>query len=147
MPILLFYCLTLATTITYSQSFTVGATPSAQCAAWTSFVSLLPLRTYTSMTLRGSLDVTGVSVTTPSVISAIVLALYTSTPYGPVTSNGRSWAVGVCGGGYEVSANGGVCTCTTGYGIRPCIGNSNFGGINGATCSASTQTIILSFTY
>ena len=142
-----FYYLLLATTLTYSQTFTSGATPSAQCTAWTTFASALPLRTYTSMTLRGSLDMTGVSVTTPAVISGIVLALRTSTAYGPVTSNGRSWAVGLCGSGYEVSANGAACACSTGYDIRPCIGNSNFGGINGASCSAATQTIILSFTY
>jgi len=99
------------------------------------------------MTVRGSVDPVGVSVTTASVIASLALALRTSTAYGTVTSNGRSWAVGSCGGGYELSANGAVCSCTTGYDVRPCIGNANYGGINGATCTGVTQTMIVSFTF
>jgi len=133
--------------MTYSQSFTSGSTPSSQCTAWTNFNALLPLRPYTSMNIRGSIDPVGVTLTNAAMISGIVLALRTSTAYGTVTSNGRSWAVGSCGSGYELSANGAVCSCTTGYDMRPCIGNSNWGGINGATCSGGTQTMIVTYYY
>jgi hypothetical protein len=131
----------------YSQSFTSGATPSTQCTAWTSFYALLPLRPYTSMQISGSLSAVGVTLTDPTTIYNIVLALRTSTSYGPVTFNSRSWAVGACGSGNELSANGAVCSCSTGYDIRPCIGNYNWGGINGVTCSAATQTMIVTFYY
>ncbi len=83
----------------------------------------------------------------PDTIYNIVLALRTSTAYGPVTYNGRSWAVGACGSGSELSSDGIVCSCTAGYDVRPCIGNYNWGGINGVTCSASTQTMTVTFYY
>lgn len=137
----------IATNLTYSQSFTSGATPSSQCSAWTSFVAQLTVRPYSLLILRGSIDPIGVIVTDPFAIGNIALALRTSTSYGPLTSNSRSWAVGSCGGGYELSASGSVCACVTGYNVRPCIGNSNYGGINGATCSAPSQTIIVTFQY
>lgn len=133
--------------MTYSQFFTYGVTASSQCSAWTSFVALLTVRTYTSLNIRGSLDSVGVTITDPTVIGAIAAALRTSTAYGPVTSNGRSWAVGGCGPGMELSATGTVCWCNTGYIVRPCIGNLNWGGVNGATCSASSQTLIVEFQY
>ena len=141
------YDVILAGSLTYSQTFIYGATPSTQCTAWTTFGAYLPLRTYTSMTIYGSLNGVGVTLTDPTTIYNIVLALRTSTAFGPVTYNGRSWAVGACGSGNELSANGAVCYCSTGYDLRPCIGNYNWGGINGVTCSASTQTMAVSFYY
>jgi hypothetical protein len=95
--------------------------------------------------MYGSLSGTGVSLTSAATVYSIVYALRTSTAYGPVTMNGRSWAVGSCGSGYELSANGVVCYCSTGYDLRPCIGNSNWGGINGNTCGASTQTMEVTY--
>lgn len=75
-------------------------------------------------------------------VNAIAQALRTNTAYGPTSSNGYSWAVGTCGSGNELSATGGgICACSTGYTVRPCIGNSNWGGVNGTTCSASTQNM------
>lgn len=97
------------------------------------------------MTIYGSGNWAGVTLTDPTAIYNIVMALRGSTAYGPVTFNGRSWAVGLCGSGYELSANGAVCSCTTGYDLRPCIGNSNWGGINGATCGGATQTMAVTF--
>jgi hypothetical protein len=137
----------IVATVKYSQSLTYGVTPSSQCTAWTSFVSQLTVRSYTLLTLCGTNDPIGVTVTDTTVIASIALALRTSTAYGPVTTNSRSWAVGSCGGGYELSASGSVCYCVTGYNVRPCIGNYNWGGINGATCLAGTQTITVVFQY
>jgi len=102
--------LILAENITYSHSFTTGVTPTSQCTAWTSFIALLPLRLYAVLKLNGSVNPVGVSVIDPVVIGYIVLALSRLTAYGPVTPNSRSWTVGVCGSGYELSANGAVCS-------------------------------------
>jgi hypothetical protein len=144
---LLVYCLIVAT-VTYTQIFTTGVTPSSQCTAWSTFVAQLTVRAYTLLTLCGSNDPVGVIVNDTVVIANIALALRTSAAYGPVTTtNSRSWAVGSCGSGYELSASGAVCFCVTGYNIRPCIGNSNYGGINGVTCSAPTQIITVIFRY
>jgi hypothetical protein len=99
------------------------------------------------LTLSGSVNPVGVTVIDPVVIGYIVLALSRSTAYGPATSNSRSWAVGVCGSEYELSASGAVCSCATGYDIRPCIENSNWGRINGATCGGVTQIIIVVFSH
>lgn len=137
---------TTAFELVYSQNFTNGITPTTQCTAWTSFVAQLTVLPYTLLTMSGTLDPVGVTVIDPTVIANIALALRTSTAYGPVTSNGRSWEVGSCAGGYELSASGSICACpTTGYIVRPCIGNLNYGGINGTTCSAPTQTMTVIF--
>lgn len=130
----------------YSQSFTSGSTPSSQCTAWTSFVAQLTTLPYTLLTINGTLDPVGITIVDPSVIASIALALRTSSAYGPVTSNGHSWAVGGCGGGSELSASGSICSCPSpDYIVRPCIGNSNFGGINSATCSGPTQVMMVLF--
>jgi hypothetical protein len=109
-------------------------------------VNLLVVRPYTSLTMLGTNDPTGITLTNPTYVAAIALALRTTTAYGPVSSNGYSWEVGSCGGSpYELTATGGICGCSIGYTVRPCIGNSNWGGINGATCGASTQTMTVIF--
>ncbi|CAF4384613.1 unnamed protein product, partial [Adineta steineri] len=132
--------------ISYSESFTNGVTPSTQCTAWTNFVAQLTASSYLSLTMSGTFDSVGVTTTDTTVIAAIALALRTSTSYGPVTSNGHSWVVGSCGSGYELSAGGSICACpSSDYIVRPCIGNSNFGGINTTTCSGPTQTMTVIF--
>jgi hypothetical protein len=99
------------------------------------------------LTLSGSFDSTGVTVYDSTVINNIAQALHTSTLYGPVTSNYVSWAVGLCGSGYELSANGAICTCSTGYDVRPCQGTANYGGINSASCFGASQTMTVTFSY
>ena len=58
--------------------------------------------------MNGTFDSVGVTVTDPIVIANIALVLRTSTAYGPVATNGRSWIVGTCGSKSELSANGSV---------------------------------------
>ena len=96
--------------------------------------------------MSGSNNPTGITLTNAAYVAAIAQALRTNSAYGAVSSNGYSWMVGSCGGGYELSANGNICRCNSGYIARPCIGNSNWGGINGATCGGGTQTITITFT-
>ena len=146
--IFILYYSELYNSITYSQTFTSGVIPAAQCTAWTTFVAQLTPQSYTSLTISGSFDTVGRTTTNSAVINGIALALRTSTTYGPTVSNGFTWQVGSCGNPYELSASGSICSCPNpGYIVRPCIGSSNWGGINGATCGAPTQTITVIFTY
>ncbi len=95
--------------------------------------------------MEGTNSPTGITLTNPTYIAAIASALHTNTAYGPVSSNGYSWSVGVCRSGFELSATGSTCQCSSGFTVRPCIGDSNWGGINATTCSSSTQTMTVIF--
>ena len=131
--------------VSYSQYFSSGVIPTSQCSAWVTFQSLLINRSYTSLTISGSNDPIGITLTNSSHVSAIATALRTNTAHGPVSSNGYLWSIGPCGGGLELTATSSVCSCTTGYTVRPCIGNSNWGSINGLACSAAGQTMTVTF--
>ena len=138
-----------AQTYTYSESFTgntVYNSSSGQYINWSTFIGQLTPRTYLSVTIKGSNDATGVSVTDPTVATAIASALYNGTQGNTWVSGGRTWAVGTCGSGLELSASGAVCNCVNpGYIVRPQIGNENWGGINGLTCAAGSQTLTVVF--
>lgn len=131
--------------VSYSQYFSSSVTPTSQCSAWVTFQSLLVNGSYISLTISGSNDPTGIILTNPSYANAIANALRTNTTYGSVSSNGYSWSVGACGGGLELTATSLVCSCNTGYTVRPCVGNLNWGGINGAACGAASQTMTVTF--
>ncbi|CAF4499991.1 unnamed protein product [Rotaria socialis] len=149
-----FYLSSTTTTTTpsmiiYTKSFINSAASSSQCTAWVTFLNLLVPQSYTSLTMKGSTNSTGIALTNATLVTAIANALYTNTSYGPVSSNGYSWAVGLCGtsgsNSYELTATGTVCSCATGYTVRPCIGNQNWGGINGTTCGSANQTMTVIF--
>jgi hypothetical protein len=136
---------------TYSQSFIYGvlSTP-AQCTAWTAFCASLNCSHYTLLQFYGSLDPIGISVIDPTVVNGIAAALLNSGIYGPTTSNGNSWVVTSppsCGSGVELGTGGNICSCLGGYGyaIRPCITNTNWGGVNSTTCGTPNQTITVTF--
>jgi uncharacterized protein YjdB len=139
-----------STPLVYKQDFLTETTPTTQCTAWDAYrASLLGTYTYTGFTMRGSNNPAGISCTDPVVATAIANALRTGTPY-TGTSDGQTWTVGDgCGSGCGTVAvelaNQGSCSCGTGYSIRPAIANSNWGGINGATCNAGSQTLELDF--
>jgi len=147
--IALFFNRAEAQTYTYSEYFTGGTaynSSTSQYINWGTFIGQLTPRTYLSVTIKGSNDATGVSVTDPTVATAIASALYNGTQGSTWTSGGRTWAVGTCGLGMELSASNSVCNCTTpGYIVRPQIANTNWGGINGATCDAGSQTLTVVF--
>jgi hypothetical protein len=83
-------------------------------------------------------------------IQTIANALRTGTS-ASVTIGASTWYIGVgCGGtaGYSTAvefSNQGTCSCANGYNLRPLINNSNWGGSNGTTCGAGTQTITITF--
>ncbi|CAF4248459.1 unnamed protein product, partial [Adineta steineri] len=130
-------------TTTYSQSFINGVTPTTQCTAWITFAAGLTCTSYSSLRIYGSNDPTGLTISDPYVVTAIAVALRANTTYS-ATSNGYTWIVGACGGN-ELTATGSLCSCTSGYTLRPCFGGSNWGGIMGTTCGAATQTLSLDF--
>ncbi|CAF1112370.1 unnamed protein product [Adineta ricciae] len=129
---------------TYSDTFTNGVTPTAaQCANWQQFKTSLTCSSYSKMRFYGSKDLVGVTVSDPSVVTALVVALKYNTTV-TTLSNGVYWRVGVCSSGFEISANG-FCACAANYALRPCHSNSDWGGIGSPTCSSATQTLSLYF--
>jgi len=136
----------LCTPQTYSELFTSGVAPStAQCTAWGTFRASLTCSHYVFLQFYGSLLPAGIDVTDPTVVNAIAAALLNATSYGPITSNGYPWAVDSCAG-IELTA-GALCSCLSGYVVRPCISNGNWGRLNGTTsCNGVTQTVTITFT-
>ncbi|CAM2716313.1 unnamed protein product [Rotaria socialis] len=118
--------------------------PNYQCAAWKVFVVGLTCSRYRVMRLSGSRNPAGIVVTDPTIVGSIAVALSKPTNYA-VNSNGFAWAVGTCGTGMELSAAGTMCTCTNGYILRYYDIYVNWGGIDGITCSAPSQSITVSF--
>ncbi|MDF1673112.1 MAG: HYR domain-containing protein, partial [Vicingaceae bacterium] len=142
-----------AQTITYNEAFIQNQTATTQCTAWGVFRSqLLASYCYTGFTMRGSQDMTGITCTDPIVATAVANALRTATNYSG-TSNSITWTVNPgcgsgCGNGVvELHTWTNDCQCATGYIVRPEIANQNWGGINGPTCNAVSQTLIVEFFY
>jgi len=147
LPATVNYTSTASQTVIYSEYFTSGAyySPgSVQYDHWVSFRAALNGGSFTSLTIKGSNDATGVSVTNPTIATQIAYALYTNSA-GTWTSDGRVWKTGNCGGGIELSADGDMCQCSNGYILRPMIGNSNWGGVAGPTCGAANQQMTVIF--
>ncbi len=126
--------------VTYTQMFTQNQQSPSQCTAWNAFRSQL-VGTYTSITIKGSNDMTGVTCTGAGA-NTLCKALQTGSNASVVNCGGRNWTVGTCGNmSIELGANGVVCQCSNGYFVRPCIPTVNWGGVNGPTCNAASQTI------
>ncbi len=133
-------------TITFSEFFTQG-TPSPHAAAWTTFRSeLLSTYNYNKLTIRGTFDPVGYSLTDPTLILQIANALRTGDILS-VFDGTRYWNVGNCGHGPELNAgpSNRKCSCNNNYTVRPAIGNRNWGGAGTATCSAPSQTLTVEF--
>jgi len=134
--------------VTYTETFTQGQVPTAQCNDWKSFIASLGSG-YTSMTLSGSLDTTGITCTDPTVVNNMANALKTVTAY-TGTCNGHTWSncnryndeLWIDPPSQCDSAN---CP-SPGYMLRACFGSANFWGcVNCDTCGAPTETVTLTF--
>ena len=132
---------------TFSDAFTGGATATAQCSDWNTFRACIQAaNAYTKVTIKGSFDAVGVACT-GATANTLCQGLRTGTAVSSLSCDGRNWRVGSgCGSGgpapvVELSADGLDCSCGGTYDVRPCIGNSNWGGANTATCSGPSQTI------
>ena len=134
--------------VEYFEEFVSGATPTAQCVAWDEFRALL-VDEYSLVSLTGSLEPLGLSCSDPEAATAIALALRTSTDV-DVMCDGHRWTN--CGARYlgelwiDPPSLCASSNCPSpGYIVRPCISNSNWGGVNTATCSPPSQTMTLRF--
>jgi gliding motility-associated-like protein len=141
--------------IIFSEAF-VENQASTHCGEWQSFRSqLLTTLPYTKLTIKGSFDPVGVSVTDPAKVLQIADALRTGSSVS-IVDGGRTWLVGNCGydndgnPAIELSAAGSMCQCPDPeYIVRPCIdvnsSNPNWGGAGTATCSGPSQELTVVF--
>jgi len=134
-----------AANVTFSQAFTSNTVASSTIiSAWESFRSQLS-GSYNSFTWS-STNGASVTVSDATKIQTLANALRAGT-YTTATIGAVTWYVGIgCGLASAVEfSNQSTCSCASGYSIRPLIGNANWGGSNGTTCGASTQTITITF--
>jgi hypothetical protein len=133
--------------VVFSHAFTTGtAPPAAVCTDWNNFRAQLGGTSYDYVTIKGSLDTTGVTCNVAASATSICNALKSGTATS-ILCNARTWRVGTCGTGIEINADNTVCACdaSPGYDVRPCGGassnNANWGGANSATCTPPSQTL------
>jgi len=140
------------TTVTFSQTFTSGASPSTAIEnAWTTFRSQLT-GSYTTMALSNNLG-NSITVTDATKVQDIANALRTATTgtNTTVTIGANTWRIAHgCVSGTPVAnsiylTTGPLCNCSGTYTVRPMIKNANWGGLNGSSCNQATQTITLEF--
>ncbi|CAF3972920.1 unnamed protein product [Adineta steineri] len=135
--------------ITYSQYF-ASSTATTQCSEWSAFVASLTCTNYSRIRLNSTSNPTGLTVTDPTVVNAIWLALRTSRTY-TGASNGYTWTVNMCNNGQELRTSGSACSCDDNYGIRSCNNKADIGKLGGISnvkniaCGASSQAISLTF--
>jgi len=99
--------------------------------------------------MSGTFDTTGITCSDPTATQQIADALRTNTS-ALVSCDGHQWSYCNWGSYGELwidppSLCSGANCPNPGYMIRPCIGNSNWGGVATATCSAPSQTLNLDF--
>ncbi|HEY2104029.1 MAG TPA: LamG domain-containing protein, partial [Chthoniobacterales bacterium] len=139
----------------FSASFTQGqdASPAVQ-QQWRDFIQSLIPASYDTVTISGSNDTTGRTLTDATIVPQIAAAMQNGTP-GTWTAGGFTWNVGIgCQHGNDVELNANAsgdtntCDCPNpGYVVRPDIspGNANWGGVNTATCFGPSQTMTVTF--
>jgi hypothetical protein len=134
---------------TFSQLFTQGVAPTSTMeTAWNTFRASLT-GTYTTFRFFSNLNA-GITVTDAVKVQTLANSLRTATVTNQ-TIGANTWFVGTgCGtpkiGGVAVEfSNVGSCTGGSTYSLRPMINNNNWGGVNGTTVNAPTQTITLTF--
>lgn len=140
-----------AQTVTYSQNFTQSSASTSQCAAWGVFQGQLTPGSYHTMRIWGTNDMTGITLTDFTAVNAMATAIKNASTYISGTLNGHVWSVcnrysGEVWVDPPSSCSGSNCP-NPGYILRPCIGgsNSNWGGVNTATCGAPSQLMAIEF--
>lgn len=149
----------VAQTHRYSEQFFNGAGSGAQCVIWDTWRAGLTPGVYLKMTIYGTNDVVGQTCTDITVTNAMATAIKNATAtstcaYVSPPTNGHVWSV--CNR-YNAEVwldppaccSGSNCPSPNAYILRPCIGgtNSNWGGVNTATCGAPTQIMAIEFWY
>jgi hypothetical protein len=134
---------------TFAQTFTNGVAPTTTIeTAWNTFRASLT-GTYTTFRFFSNLNA-GITVTDAVKVQTLANSLRTATVTNQ-TIGANTWYIGTnCGspkiGGVAVEfSNVGSCNGGSTYALRPMINNLNWGGVNGTTVGAPTQTITLTF--
>jgi cysteine-rich repeat protein len=136
-------CTLIRRPVNFNQQFTRSQSSAGQCGAWRTFRSRIDAQqVYTEVRIFGSRSQSGV-LCQGAAANTICQSLRAGTAR-TVACGGRTWRIGNCGTtggspGVELTTQTAICRCATGYCVRPCIGNSNWGGVNGATCTGDTQ--------
>jgi PKD repeat protein len=125
---------------------------AAQITKWNNFrASLVSTNTYIGMTISGTNNTTGLSHSDRTVATDFATALRNLTNYTSPSVNGNVWTLcnryqGEVWVNPPATCSGSNCP-NPGYIIRPGIGtgNSNWGGINTATCGGTNQWMELRF--
>ncbi|MEN8190898.1 MAG: hypothetical protein ABFS19_13715 [Thermodesulfobacteriota bacterium] len=154
-----------AESIVWSDTFTNGLEPTVeQCQAWHTFLSQLsPDEQYSSVTVKGTFNTSGITMTDPAAIQQLVQNISNKST-GLVESDGHKWSVFIgCNLSSCVDAGAGVqlavdldlpsgdlakdgCSCLSSAStIRPDMGHASWGGISTKTCGASSQTMTVEF--
>ena len=130
----------------YENVFITNAQAAvSQCTEWDNFRTGLA-GTYSRITISGNLG-GPFSCGSGAAVATIVAGLNTGTTTS-IVCDGRTWNVGPCSGAsIEINAlasGTAVCQCPADPVLRPCIGNSNWGGLGGSTCAAPSQNMKVS---
>jgi len=135
----------------WSDTFINGVTPTTtQVNAWNAWRAQLTPNQYCQMWIGGTYDTIGRFCSDTSVVRAFAMAIQNYTSYtSPSACNGNVWSICNRYQG-EIWLNPpSQCdgnNCPVGYIIRVGIGNSNWGGVNTATCSTNpSQRMTLRF--
>ncbi|CAF4576263.1 unnamed protein product, partial [Rotaria sp. Silwood2] len=97
------------------------------------------------MRFSGSRNPVGFVVSNVTAVNAIAAALRTWSSY-TTPLDGITWRIGYCSGAPEINANGPFCDCNARTVLRPCDSTPrHFGGMDGTTCGAPSQSMTLSF--
>ncbi len=146
--------------IAYNEAFVSGVSPLTQATAWCTFRSqLLNSLTYSTLTIRGSANPLGITLSDPVAVANIAAALRTASNYSFTDLSGNVWAVSVgcvsgsspCPGspGVVLTVNASNCSCESPapnvYVVRPEINNLNWGGITTGGCNSPSQTMEVLF--
>ncbi len=155
--------------ITYSDTFVQGVTycpSSSQYSNWGSFRSKLDTANYKimSITIKGTYDKSGRTCSDSFIARKLVqrlkyptagtdLTLNCGTFKWVVSGTGTCYSAGSCSNSTDnvgLGADGQVnaCNCiSNSYQIRPIIGNSNWGGVNSASCPGPSQRMTVEVNY
>jgi hypothetical protein len=139
-------CKPVAAGSTYSQPFVVAVTPTTQCTAWQSFIAALGSG-YGGMVVYSN-NSAGFTCTDPTVTNNMASALKNNTAYTAVC-NGHTWSncnrySGELWIDPPAQCSGSNCP-SPGTIVRPCIGNTNWGGVAQNTCGGPSQQLSLAF--
>lgn len=125
----------------FSGSFLQFEDAPQACNDWHDFLfNQLTNGSYSSISMNGTFDTTGVTCNTPSAATQICNALHNEISTA-VFCDGHTWFTGFCGTDLELNVDFGVCFCTSFPTVRPCEGFGDWGGIGTTTCGGPSQTM------